>query len=146
MTERPVDGTEALVREYYDAWDAGDPARVEACFGVDFSTTYTDEQGETVRVEAGDVHGWITGWLDIVADMDHEIHSLVADGDQVMTRITYRGTHVGEVFGVEPTGTRVEVEEFHRFRIRDGRIVELDWLSDDLSFRRQLGLELPVDR
>lgn len=143
MTGNGDDSHEALVREYYDAWDAGDPARIEACFGQDFSTSYADEHGDEVRVGPDEVHDWIAGWLGVVADMEHEVHSLVAEDGEVLTRITYRGTHVGEAFGVDPTGSRVEADEFHRFEIRDGAIVALDWLGDDLAFLRQIGADLP---
>lgn len=145
MADAPARRNEELIREYFEAWDAGDPEAIAAFFADDFTTTYTGWTGEEVRVDPDDVHDWIAGWLAVVDEMTHEIHAVVADGDQVMAQITYRGVHAGEVFGVEPTGTRVEVREFLRFRIANGEIVDLDWLSDDLALLRQLGVDLPID-
>lgn len=136
---------EALIREYFRAWDEGDVDAIAACFADDFSTTYAGPDGEEVTVEPSDVRAWIAGWLDTISEMRHEVHDLVADDDRVMAKITYTGTHSGEVFGVEPTGNRVEVREFCSFRIEDGSIVAFDWLGDDLALLRQLGVELPIE-
>lgn len=145
MTDTSARENEALVREYYAAWDAGDPDEIATFFADEFSTTYTDWTGEETRVDPEDVREWIAGWLDVMAGTTHDVHELVADGDQVMAHVTYRGIHDGRIHGIEPTGHAVEVEEFLRFRIRDGEIVELDWLSDDLALLRQLGVDLPIE-
>lgn len=145
MADASTRANEALIEAYYAAWDAGDPDEIAAFFADDFSTTYTDWTGDEVRVDPADVHDWVAGWLDVMAEMTHEIHELVADGDQVMAHVTYRGVHEGRVHGIEPTGHTVEVEEYHRFRIEDDEIVELDWLSDDLALLRQLGVDLPIE-
>lgn len=143
MGSTTADANEAVIRAYFDAWDDGDVAAITACFADDFATTYAGPSGETVRVGPGDVPDWIAGWLDVIGDMRHDVHDLVAEGDRVLARITYTGRHRGEVFGVEPTGNRLEVREFLSFRIEDGKIAEMDWLSDDLALLRQLGVELP---
>ena len=145
MTAPANHQNKALVRDYYAAWDAGDSDAIAAFFADDFTTTYTDWAGSDVRVESAGVHDWITGWLDVIAEMTHEIHELVAEADQVMAHVTYRGVHAGTVHGIEPTGKTVEVEEYLRFRIDDDKIVELDWLSDELALIRQLGIDLPID-
>jgi serine/threonine protein kinase len=45
----------------------------------------------------------------------------------VVARLTYSGTHQGELFGIEPTGRRVSYVGVALFRIVDGRIAE-GWL------------------
>ena len=42
--------------------------------------------------------------------------------------------------GVAPTGRKVEVLQFHSFRIRDGEISEHSAVRDDLGMCKQLGL------
>lgn len=145
MADASTHENEALIQEYYTAWDAGDPGEIATFFADDFSTTYTDWTGTENRVGPSDVHDWIAGWLDVMAEMTHEIHELVADGDQVMAHVTYRGVHDGPVHGIEPTGYTVEVEEYLWFRIEDDEIIELNWLSDDLALLRQLGADLPIE-
>jgi steroid delta-isomerase-like uncharacterized protein len=74
-------------------------------------------------------------------DMSVTIEDVVAEGDKVVTRVTLRGTHQGEVeeFG-PPTGKQVELKGLTMHRIEDGKIVE-EWNSyDNLSLMQQLGL------
>jgi steroid delta-isomerase-like uncharacterized protein len=74
-------------------------------------------------------------------DMHATVEDVVAEGDKVVTRVTLRGTHQGEVeeFG-PPTGKQVEIEGTTIHRIEDGKIAE-EWNSyDNLSMMQQLGL------
>src|SRR5688572_21407740 len=65
---------------------------------------------------------------DLCAIVDDEI----AEGDTVVQRITLRGTHVGEYFGLPPTGRRAawQVVTIQRFGT-DGKVTE-HWASPDL--------------
>ncbi len=74
-------------------------------------------------------------------DMRATVEDVVAEGDKVVTRVTIRGTHQGEVeeFG-PPTGRQMEGHSLSLHRIEDGKIVE-EWNSwDNLSLMQQLGL------
>jgi predicted ester cyclase len=74
-------------------------------------------------------------------DMSATVEDVVAEGDKVVTRVTIRGTHQGEVeeYG-PPTGRRVESQGLCLQRIEGGKIVE-EWNSyDNLSVLQQLGL------
>ena len=74
-------------------------------------------------------------------DMQATVEDVVAEGDEVVTRVTLRGTHQGEVeeFG-PPTGRQVETQGITIHRIDGGKIVE-EWNSyDNLSLMQQLGL------
>lgn len=133
-----------LVRNYIAAWDAGEPEEILPFFADDFSTSYVGWTGDVVKVEPGDVPEWIAGWLRVMDEMSHELQELVAEQDQVIAKVTYRAVHNGELFGIEPTGNSVAVQEFLHFRIKDEQIVEFDWLGDDLSLLRQLGVDLPL--
>ena len=44
-------------------------------------------------------------------DFHAEIHWKLADGDRVTTYKTYHGTHLGEFFGVAPTGRKIQFED-----------------------------------
>lgn len=87
----------------------------------------------------------MAGYVEAFSDLDHEIHEMVAEDGRVITWITYNGTHDVEFLEIEPTGIRVEVEEFLSFRIAGGEIVDLHWLGNDFDLLRQLGADLPVE-
>ena len=64
----------------------------------------------------------------------------IAEGDQVVTKKTFTGTHTVELNGIPPTGKRVTLTFADIMRVRDGQIVE-HWLAmDQLSFMQQLGV------
>src|SRR3712207_4724448 len=74
-------------------------------------------------------------------DMSTTVEDVIAEGEKVVTRVTIRGTHQGEVeeYG-PPTGKQVELEGITIHRFEDGKIVE-EWNSyDNLSILQQLGL------
>jgi predicted ester cyclase len=88
--------------------------------------------------EGGKVY--LFGFLNAFPDCRFTIDDMVAEGDQVVTKKTFRGTHTGEFAGIPATGKKVELQFVDIMRVRDGRIVE-HWLSmDQLSFMQQLGV------
>ena len=75
-------------------------------------------------------------------DLKHTIEFQVAEGEFVTTRYTWRGTHKGKYWGVEPTGKEVAFTFIDVCRVKDGKIVEA-WVElDFLGVMQQLGMEL----
>jgi predicted ester cyclase len=65
-------------------------------------------------------------------DASMEINEQIAERDLVATRKTLRGTHRGEVWGLAPTGNRVEWEFIDIFRVHDGKLIE-HWTHMDFA-------------
>jgi steroid delta-isomerase-like uncharacterized protein len=65
-------------------------------------------------------------------DFQNSIEQLVAEDDKVVARMTYTGTHQGELFGIAPTGRPVKYSGVAIFRVSDGKIVE-GWVLGDLA-------------
>ena len=63
----------------------------------------------------------------------------VAEGDMVVTRWTFEGTHTGPGYG-DPSLRHVVVTGVHVHRVADGRIVEIWAHPNNLSFMQQLGM------
>jgi steroid delta-isomerase-like uncharacterized protein len=76
-------------------------------------------------------------------DMRLTEEDVIAEGDQVVDRVTVRGTHEGELMGVPPSGNRVEFMETHISRIADGKIVERWGQWDALGMMQQVGAAPP---
>ena len=74
------------------------------------------------------------------ADLHYEVHEIVASKDKAIMFVTVSGKHVGNFFGIPPTGRSFTYEAVHAFRIMDNKIVEHSAVRDDLSFMMQLGL------
>lgn len=73
-------------------------------------------------------------------DNRHTVEEMFADGDTVVARVTLTGAHEGEFMGIPPTGRRIEVQEIHIYRLKDGKAVEHRVGRDDLGAMRQLGV------
>ena len=83
---------------------------------------------------------YLFGFLNAFPDSTWTIDDMIAEGDQVVTKKTLRGTHTGPLGELPPTGRSVTLQFVDIMRVRDGRIVE-HWLSmDQLSFMQQLGV------
>jgi steroid delta-isomerase-like uncharacterized protein len=63
----------------------------------------------------------------------------IAEGDKVVNRWTFRGTHQGEFVGIPATGKQVMTTGIDIFRIANGKIVEVWQNSDQLGLLQQLG-------
>jgi predicted ester cyclase len=94
-----------------------------------------------------DVHGieeakqFIGMYKTAFPDLNITVEDVVAEGDKVVTRVTIRGTHQGEIeeFG-PPTGRQAELDSITIHRIEGDKIVE-EWNSDDnMTLLQQLGL------
>ncbi len=71
------------------------------------------------------------------------IDDQIAEGDKVVTRFTWRGTHTGDFQGLSPTGKQVEISAISIERVKDGKIVERWFNQDDLGLMMQLGVFPP---
>lgn len=70
----------------------------------------------------------------------HEVEVVVALDDKVVLRCTLTSTHEGPFMGILPTGRKIEVNEIHIYRLKDGKAVEHRAGRDDLGAMRQLGV------
>lgn len=72
------------------------------------------------------------------------IEDIVAEGDKVVVRLTFRGTNTGDAPGRPATGKEITVSVIIIFRIADGKIAE-EWEEFDvMSSMQQLGV-IPAD-
>ena len=65
---------------------------------------------------------------------------LIAEGDKVVQRTVFTGTHTGELMGIAATGKTVSMNEIHIVRFADGKIVEHWGVEDNLGMMQQLGV------
>lgn len=66
---------------------------------------------------------------------------MIAEKDQVVVRLTARGTHKGEFMGVPATGKSINIPGILIYRIANGKIIE-HWMQvDAVSLMQQLGAQ-----
>ena len=71
-------------------------------------------------------------------DGEHAIHDQIAEGDQVVTRTTATGTHLGEFMGIPATGRTVVMDGIVINRFSNGKVIETWAIYDDLTTLKQL--------
>ena len=84
------------------------------------------------------------GFRAAFADFRATILDQVVEGDRVVTRKVFTGTHLGAFQGIEPTGREVEIHVIDIVRVADGRIVEHWNCVDRLGLLSQLGAFPPA--
>jgi len=73
-------------------------------------------------------------------DQHLTIEDEIAEGNTVVTRWTFRGTHQGALMGIPPTGKEVAFKGISIDRIAGGKVVE-HWNNfDQLGMMQQLGV------
>jgi predicted ester cyclase len=65
---------------------------------------------------------------------------MIVEGDRVVSRLTFRGSHTGDLMGIPPTGKSVTISEIIIDRVADGKIVESWRLFDQMAMMQQMGL------
>ncbi|WP_069267970.1 ester cyclase [Paraburkholderia nodosa] len=76
-------------------------------------------------------------------DMHWRVEEQLTEGDRVLTRFEWTGTHRGAFLGVDATGRAVKVWGMVIDRFQDGRIKETRLLMDTLGLMIQLGAVPP---
>jgi len=133
-----TDENKALVRRFVeDVINAHDPQAADGVLAPDHVLYPAGASEPLVGLDA---------WQQLAAvyfaafpDIHERIEDMVAEGHTVATRITWTGTHRGEMGGLPPTGRRVEVTGMRFYRTADGRIVEHRGWDDSLGLMQQLG-------
>jgi steroid delta-isomerase-like uncharacterized protein len=71
-------------------------------------------------------------------DFHNHIDDLIGEGEKVVARVTYTGTHDGPLHGFKPTGRRITYAGIAIFTIRNGRISACWVLGDIYNLHKQL--------
>ncbi len=76
-------------------------------------------------------------------DMQWSVEEQIEEGEKVVTRFVWTGTHQAEFFGVPATGRNVSVWGVVIDRFVDGKIKETRIIMDGLGLMAQLGVFPP---
>ncbi len=91
-----------------------------------FSSDFVDHSTPGQPVGPAGVKAYFAALRTGFPDIEVVIDDVIAEGEKVVVRTTWRGTHRGIYEGVEPTSTVATRTLIQIFRIVDGVIVE-EW-------------------
>jgi len=122
----------------YAAWNGHDADAVASVFAED-ALVYESGNAEPMRGRQA-VRERAAALLTAFPDLCLERIELLIDGDRHADRWVLTGTHLGELFGLAPTGQRVRIEGATFTRLDANGLVSQDTHFTDLgNLLRQLG-------
>ena len=124
-------------RVWEEVWHQGQLSRIDDLFTTDF--VRHDPGGR--ELQGTEQNRQFIGSLRAAfPDVHYTVEDQIAEGDKVVVRYRFRGTHLGAFQGIPPTGKQVTYTGILIYRIGDGKITE-QWTEFDLlGFLRQLGV------
>ena len=121
-----------------EIFTGGNFEAIDECFDPGY-VGYDVASPEPVRGPQG-LKEQAQGYRAAFPDLQMTIEDQVAEGDRVVTRWTARGTHQGDLFGIDPTGKQATITGITIDRFSGGKIVE-SWDNwDTYGLMQQLGV------
>lgn len=139
--DSPAEANKDLVRRIIaEAFNAGNLDVVDEALGAD----YLDHQAGPNAASGPDAFkAFVRAFRDTFPDVRVEVEDIVAEGERIALRVTWRGSQQGALGSIPATGLPVEFGGYHIYRFEDGKIVEHWGLQDDLGLLLQLGVIAP---
>jgi predicted ester cyclase len=135
-----LDGNKELIRRYIQAIDdndTGDWSILDEYVAEDFVAHNPPIPGVSLDREGMKEAAEI---FRVATPGRHEIGMQIAEGDLVVSQISGRGVHAGELLGIPATNNEVETEGIAIHRVRDGKIVEYWSVTDIARVLQQVGV------
>jgi steroid delta-isomerase-like uncharacterized protein len=132
-----AENNKAVVRRFNEAFNAGDLDGAAAVFAPN-AVIHNSGAPDPLNVEGFKQFGGV--FRTAFPDGKLTIEDLIVDGEKVVSRVTYRGTHTGDMMGIPPTGKPVMVSAILIDQFADGKVVESWRLFDQMGMMQQLGL------
>ena len=109
---------------------------IQECFAPDF-VNHSAPPGLPPTREGNEMFS--TAFRQAFPDYQVTIHDVIVEGDKVVTRKTFSGTHRAEWMGVPATGRQISFGGIDIVRIAGGKVVE-HWAEFDmLTLLQQIG-------
>jgi steroid delta-isomerase-like uncharacterized protein len=126
----------AAVRRWFQAFNDRDSPAEEAARSADFAAHVP---GAPAPLDGAGWKSFLAAFLTGFPDGRLVLEDMVAEGDRVAARWTFRGTHAGEFLGIAPTGRPVSMAAIEVNRVADGQVAEHWVVLDQLGLLHQLG-------
>jgi len=129
------DENKAVVRRWIEGFNNGDEQAEADARTADYVAHFPG-------APPLDSEGWIqaTGaFVDAFPDLRLMVEDIMAEGDRVAARVSFRGSHNGPFQGIPPTNKHVTFTSIEMNRMVDGKVAE-HWVEIDLlGLLQQLG-------
>ena len=126
----------SLVRRYYsEVWNVWSEPALEELISPDI--VFHGSIGTAVQGIA-EFKQYVNHIRSAFPDFHNNTEELIGEGDKVAARLTYTGTHRGELFGFPGSGARVTYHGLAIFQFKENKIIRGFVLGDTETLKRQL--------
>ena len=119
-----VRSNKILIHRLAEALNAGNLDAVDEIFAPEY--VRHDPSGLLHEVGIEEYKQAFSSILSAFPDARWTVEEILEDGDRLIGRYTFRGTHEGPFFKIRPTGKKVTYPIIGIYRIENNRIAE-DW-------------------
>lgn len=134
-----IEENKAIIRRWLEeGWTNGNLSVADELIDPDFIAHVAG--GQAVPSGPDGVRQIVTAWRTGFPDGRMVIDDLIGVADKVVIRMTWRGTHQGDFYGIAPTNRQVSVTSIGIDRVVNGKIVEGWGEVDMLGMYQQLGV------
>lgn len=133
------DAALALAASFAESLNSGDVESFDAYIAED----YVQHNPFVAPGRAG-VKAFFAAFLAAFPDLRVTVEDARVDGDTVIGRYTYRGTHTGTFLGIAATGKAITMRSIDIWRVRDGLFIEHWDELNTLEVFQQLGVIPPL--
>jgi steroid delta-isomerase-like uncharacterized protein len=128
-----------IVMSYFnEAWNKGDLNVLDSLLSEDY-INHTPSTPNPPKGPAG-LKPIILAIRKGFPDLRYDIKEIITTNDRVVARVVMTGTQTDTLFGIPPSGRRIEVNQINIERIENGKITEHWRVTDELTMMKQLGL------
>jgi predicted ester cyclase len=134
-----AEGNKRVVAEFVErCQNRHELAFADEVFHLDFVNHYRPDGRSIPDGEhpASGFRAFYAALLRAFPDATMEVNEQPGERDLIATHKTLRGTKLGELWDLLPTGNQVDFEFIDIFRVREGRLIE-HWTSMDLGALQQ---------
>jgi steroid delta-isomerase-like uncharacterized protein len=134
-----IDQARQLVTRYFEeVWNQGQLDVLDQIMAPD----YVNHSPSTPNPRPGpeDLKPIVRGMREGIPDLQYEILDTVIAPEKAAVYLRVTGTHTGTLFGIPPTGRRIDVRQMQIEWFKDGRIWQHWRITDELALMRQLGV------
>jgi len=128
----------AMVRRHYEeVWNQGNLSLIDELFAPNFmvGSEHWGPEGE---------RQWVANARAAFPDIHFTIENQIAEGDLVVTRWSWQGTHQGSFMGIAATGRHITFSGITIYRITAGKLTQDSTEFNMLDALQKLGVPSPL--
>lgn len=135
------DNKTTMLRLYEEVFNAGDLEAIDEIVAEDF--VEHEELPPGIPQGKGAPRALVTMMRGAFPDFHAAVEEMLEDGNKVITRVRFSGTHQGEFMGIPPTGNRFDIPVIDIVEFRDGKGIAHWGIMDQAGMMQQLGVGGP---